>query len=223
MKTLAMAACLLLAVNVTHASAQASAVRARGPEIDLGAVWTRGGAYGSANANLTTPAGTPQPLFTAATSLGAEIALDARLAFRVAGPLRAEVSGTWGRADLRSHITGDFEGAAPVTVSDRLTVFTIQGAGIWYFHRRGKLEPFVRAGAGWMRELTTDAALAGDGRIANAGAGVKYWWFERDRGWLKRLGLRSDARVVGRFGGLELGTKDRLIAPAVGVNAIIGF
>ena len=130
-----------------------------------------------------------------------------------------EVSGTWGQADLRSQISGDFEGAAPITATNRLTVFTVEGSGIWYFRGRGRLEPFVRAGAGWMRQLTADEALAGDGTIANAGAGVKYWYFERDRGRLKRLGLRFEARAVGRFGGLELGTKDRLISPAVSVSA----
>jgi len=223
MKPLPLVAFLLLAMNATSASAQTAAVRAGGPEVDLGIVWTRGGSYGSANANLTTPAGTPQPLFSVATDLGPEIALDARFAVRVAGRLRVEVSGTWGRADVRSHITGDFEGAAPATATDRLTVYTVQGSGIWSFRIRGKLQPFVRAGAGWMRELTSDQALAGDGRIANAGVGVKYWWFERARGGLKRLGVRAETRAVGRFGGLELGTKDRLIAPAVSVNAIIGF
>jgi hypothetical protein len=223
MKWVAVAAGVWLAASAGPAWAQTAPPKRHRPEIDLGAVWTRGGSYGSADANLTTPTGTSQPLFSVSNRLGTETAMEAHLAFKIVGRLRAELTGTWGHADLRSRISADFEGAAPVTVSDRLTVFTIVGSGIWYFGRHGKLEPFVRGGAGWMRELTADEALAGDGTVANAGVGVKYWWLERDRGLLKRLGLRSEARAVGRFGGLELGTKDRLISPAVSVSAIIGF
>ena len=163
------------------------------------------------------------PCFRSRITLGIETALEAHLAFRLVSRLRAEVTGTWGQAELRARVTGDLEGAAPVTVTNRLRMVTVQGAGIWYFKRRGKWEPFLRGGAGWMRQLTADYALAGDGTIANAGIGVKYWWFERNRGLLERVGLRSDARVVGRFGGLEVGTTTRLITPAVSVAAIIGF
>jgi hypothetical protein len=223
MRGLAAAVCLLLAVSVHPAWAQTRRPTRNGPEIDVGGFWIDGGSYGSADANLTTPAGTPKPLFSVATRLRPEIAMHANFAVHVAGPLRAELSGTWGQATLHSNVTGDLEGAAPVTVSDKLKVITVQGAGVVSLARHSRVEPYVRVGFGWMRELTIDDALAGDGTIASAGVGVKYWGFERDHGLFKRFGLRSEARAVGRLGGLELGTKRRLISPAVGVSAIIGF
>ena len=54
--------------------------------------------YGSANANLTTPTGAAQPLFSTSTTLAPELALEVRFGVRLVGRLRAEASGCVGRA-----------------------------------------------------------------------------------------------------------------------------
>ena len=54
-----------------------------------------------------------------------------------------------------------------------------------------------------------------DGVIANAGAGMKYWWRERPRGALRRLGLRVEGRASMQVvGASRLGDdRRRVIAP----------
>ena len=78
-------------------------------------------------------------------------------------------------------------------------------------------------GAGWLREVTSDGTLSANGVIATGGAGVKYWLREDNRRTLKRFGLRAEFRVLSRSDGLSLDLAKRLIAPAFGVSAILGF
>lgn len=192
-------------------------------EFGVAFLWTGSVSYGSSNANETRPDGSVLPLFSTASRRSAGTGLEGLLAVRLGGHAQAELSGTWSRADLQTTATGDFESAAATTSTLGVTAFTIEGAGLWLLPRVGKLQPFVRGGAGWLRELTSDRALTGDGTVANAGAGVKYLWYERSRGVVKRFGLRSDLRLVWRSGGLSLGTKSNLLAPAASAGVIIGF
>jgi hypothetical protein len=74
-----------------------------------------------------------------------------------------------------------------------------------------------------MRELTVDNVLSADGTIASGGAGVKYWWRERDHGFLNHFGLRSEVRLVSRSGGLSLGTSRRVMTPGVTAGVMLGF
>ena len=85
------------------------------------------------------------------------------------------------------------------------------------------MEPFVRVGLGWMRQITADAALARDASIANAGAGVKYWWRDSAQAAIKRLGLRFEGRMVVRSGGIALSKRSVSVRPAVAVGMFFGF
>ena len=223
MRRVMAAAAIGVLATAGQAWAQARPANKLHLQIDAGVAWTGGGSYGSASADLTRPDGGSQPLFVVSNELGAEVAMDVHLSFHAMGRLRTEITGSLGRADARARVSGDAEGAASITAANRLTIVTIQGAGVWTLRRRGHKEPFFRAGAGWMRELTNDNSLAGDGTIFNAGAGVKYWWIERPRGSLKMLGLRVEARLVGRFGGLDVGTKSHLVRPGLTAALTMGF
>jgi hypothetical protein len=191
--------------------------------LEVGLGWLGGSPAGTQNANLTAPDGTPFLLFSTDNTIGPGVGPEVRLGLRLTPRLAVEASGEWSRADLRSATSGDFEGASPVTASDRMTVFTVEGAVLWSFARHGKLEPFLRGEVGWRRELTSDSALAGTATIAGGGGGVKYWWREHDRGAFKRIGLRSDVRLVGHHGGLAFGTGRRAASPAASVGLMIGF
>ena len=216
-----MAACV--AMTGLAASAQTRAPRPPRMEFSAAVLWTGSVSYGSRSANETRPDGSLLPLFSTTSKLSAGTGLEGRLAARLGGHVQAELTGTWSLADLQTTATGDFENAASTTSTLGVSVFTVEGAALWLFPRVGKLQPFVRGGGGWLRELTSDRALTGDGTVANAGAGVKYFWYERSRGFVKRFGLRSDLRLVWRSGGLSLGTKANLLAPAVTAGVIIGF
>lgn len=189
----------------------------------MGLAWIGGGSFGSANANLTAPDGSAFVLFSTKNEIGPSVGPDVRLAVRLTRRLRAEVSGNWSHADLRSQISADVEGAEGVTSTLRISVFAVDGSVLWSFARQGRLEAFLRAGAGWMRELTSDKVLSADGAIASGGAGVKYWWREKDRGFLNHVGLRSELSLVSRSGGLSLGTSRRLLTPGATAGVMIGF
>jgi hypothetical protein len=189
----------------------------------VGVLWTGAAPLGAANANLTAPDGSAFVLFSTSNDIGPTVGVEVRLAVRATRRLRAEASGCWSRGDLRSRISGDFEGAAAVTSTLRVSVFSVEGSALWSMSQRGRFETFLRAGAGWMRELTVDNVLSADGAIASGGAGVKYWWREGGRGVLNHVGLRSEFRLVGRSGGLSLGTNRRLITPGATAGVMIGF
>lgn len=210
-----LAACL--ALTAANAFAQARAPR-KPPtrELDLGVAWTGRSSYGSADANLTTVGGGTQPLFSTSNEMGAGAAIEAHLAFRVTNHLRAEATGSWLRSELRTRTSADFEGAEPLTLSLKVSSFSAEGSGLWSFRPRQKFDPFVRAGAGWVRELTDGGVLAADSLVANVGGGVKYWWGQR-------VGLRSEVRAVIRSGGLDVATGSRRVTPAVAASVAFRF
>jgi hypothetical protein len=214
---------LLLAGGTTTASAQTPPPSGRRIQIEAGVAWTGQAALGTVNANLTAPDGSKFVLFSTSNDIGPTVGPDLRLALPISHRLRAEVAGSWSRADLRSRISGDFEGATGLTSTLRISVFSVEGSAVWSLIRRGRLETFLRAGGGWMRELTADNVLSADGGIASGGAGVKYWWRERDRGFLNHFGLRAEARLVSRSGGLSFGTNRRVITPGVTAGVMLGF
>ena len=192
-------------------------------EIDAGILFVGSATFAPANANLTKPDGTPLVLFSTANDLTASLGAEVHVVFPLNRRLQAELTGTWSRADFQSRISADFEGAEPVTATLGLSMYTVETSVVFYLKRHGKLDPFVRGGAGWLREVTDGGDLSADGVVANGGAGVKYWLRERDRGAFKRLGLRAEFRVVSRSGGLSLDLSRRVIAPAGSVSAILGF
>jgi hypothetical protein len=193
------------------------------PEIDIGFVGTGGVDLGSNPANETTPTGGTQPLFTTSNRMSAGSGLEATMGIRLVGGLLAGVSAGWSHTEFQSTLNGDFEGAAPVTATLGASLFSVEGSAAWVFHRSGKMQPFVRASAGWLRELTEGGVLASDGSVANVGGGVKYWWRDRAKGAFRRFGFRSELRVTVRSGTVMLGTSTKQVAPAVVLGALIGF
>jgi len=215
---------LLMVVAGAQASfAQTPAATSRKPEIDVSMIAIAGASAGSQNANLTAPDGSPFLLFSSSQRVGPAFGPEVQVGFGLTRHLSAEVTGSWTHAELRSSLSADFEGAAPVTATERLSMFTLSGSGVWSFARRGKWQPFLRGGAGWLRELTSDSAVAADGAIAHGGGGVKYWWRDRPRGAFKRFGVRTEARFVSRHDGLSFGNGRRLNAIAGTVGVMIGF
>lgn len=161
--------CALLSASA--ASAQTPTGSPRRVEIGVTAVWATRGSLGSANANLTTSGGSNLVVFSTHNTFGPTVGPEVHLGVRLTKRLSAEVSGAWTAGDLRSDISGDLEGAAATSATLRVSLFTVEGSAIWSFARHGKLEPFLRGGGGWMRQLTSDQALSANGSVAGGGAG----------------------------------------------------
>jgi hypothetical protein len=179
--------------------------------------------FGSAAANLTKPDGSNLALFQTSSTLGAGRGLEVNLGLSLTRSLRAEASAAWVVSELRSRISADFEDTAALTATETLSRVTVEGAATWTVFERGRTTVFARGSVGWMREIVGAGALYDDGVVASAGGGVKYWWLDRSRGRLRRLGVRADARVTGRSSSITLGNQSRRFSPVVAGGIVFGF
>lgn len=205
---------MLLVLPVT------AAAQTRKIEVTVGAAVSGASSAGSTRAELLDPAGSPVTLFTATHRTTPGLGVDAGLMYRLRERLAVEISGSWIRPDLETKISDDFEGAADTSVALGMHRFSAEVAAVRHFSRRGAAEPYVRAGAGWFRELTTDRTFVDDGVAGHVGVGAKYWVREQ-AGWLGHIAIRGDVRLAVRRGGIELGETRVRWLPAGTVGVVI--
>jgi len=204
---------LILALTpVTAAAQQTPAPRARSFELSAGGIALGPVDFGTATASLIAnqSAAPESTLFRADSRLGAGLGLDGRLAFNITRALAVEGGFVWTRATLESRITSDVEGVPDVTLAQELDTYFIEASAVWHLNglafAGGRALPFVAGGAGYMRQLDDEQMLTNDnpGTVYHAGGGVKYFFLQRPRGFIRGLGLRGDARLYVRTGGVEL-------------------
>jgi len=177
---------------------------------------------GSSDITLTAPNGSDLVIGHTNTTLGAGIALEAQAGIRVTAKLRVEGSGSWTSATYSTHISNDIEQAPSIDATAAASQFAVEGAGVWSLRRKGKTEYFLRGSAGWTREIA-EGTLLWDGVTGSAGGGVKYWWRERPRGTVKRLGLRIDGRAVFRNIGLAESARKTRVSALFAGGITFGF
>ena len=173
---------------------------------------------GRVDANETNPGGGPFRLFTADSTLHALIGVEARFGVRVLPALRLEATGSYGASDLNVKLNADVEGAADVTVSERITQFTLEGTAVmeltrWRFGARGM--PFLSGGAGYVRALHEDRVLVDEGALWHVGGGVNLLLRSNSP-----LGVRFDARALFQRGVVNDGVH---ASPALGASAFLRF
>lgn len=215
----AMAVALCAAVPAFAQSAPAGA----GPRLEV----TVGGGFALSSKVATTdavekaPDGTSLTLFKISGTESSTGGIDATIGIRLTSRLWAEASGSILKPEFRTSVSGDFEGAPAATLTLPMKRYSAEGAVVWILRTSGRFQPFVRGGAGWMREISADQVLVQDNVLAVAGGGIKYWLRQRDSGHFRRFGLRFDAHAVDRLGALSLGI--RRISGRLFGGAIIGF
>jgi hypothetical protein len=141
----------------------------------------------------------------------------------VGSRLAVEATGTWTFTTIRAKVSTDIEGAPDATLTEDLSRVSVEGSARWRLAGDARRGLYVRAGAGWMRELAAGATLSETGVIGNVGAAMKYWWGASSSVQRRRLGLRLDGRAVLRSGGVDLGEGGVRLAPAASANLMIGF
>jgi hypothetical protein len=169
---------------------------------------------GRVDANESNPGGGDFRLFSADSSLGALVGLEARFGVRVMPTLRLEATGSYGASDLSVKLDMDAEGAASLTASERVTQFALEGAAVmeptrWRFARG---TPFLSAGGGYVRALHEERILVEDGALWFAGGGLNLL--------LRPVGLRFDARARFQRGIIADGVH---ITPVFGATAFLRF
>jgi hypothetical protein len=193
----------LLAASAS-ASAQATASPpVRRLEVSVGAGFLTGAALGEQPANERAATGTPYRLFDTDTDLSSSIFFGLRLGFALTPRLSVEGAASLGQPELRTSISGDAEGAEPLTAVEQIDQYTFEGGIAYRFGGlRSGLVPFVSAGAGYQRQRHEGDTLIEGGGLVYAGAGVTHWLSVRRQGTLKATGVRGDARLYFLSGGI---------------------
>lgn len=207
-------ACSLLLVLLTPVvgAAQQRSTGSRPPRFEVSAGVLALGPldFGEATAALTgNETSSPDvTFFRAETQLGRGTGLDGRVGFNITRSLAVEAGFVWSRATVESRITSDVEGVPDITLAQDLDSYFIEASGVYHLNGAafagGKGVPFVSGGAGYLRQLDEEDLLIDTGRVYHVGGGVKVFFRQKPRGFIRGLGVRADARAYFRSGGFEL-------------------
>jgi len=206
--------------------AQPPSSQPRRIEISAGFVRMGHASSGTRDANETTGAGGSFRLFSTSSELTAASGFGARVAVSLVRRIDVEVSGSYSRPDLTTHIGSDVESSnAPIDATVRVQQFSVGGAALWYLHapRLGtRTTLFLRGGAGLERHLEDGGKRIVDGPSVEAGGGVKYLLASRPRGWWRGIGVRGDVFALVRSAAVML--DDRVhVSPTVGASLYLRF
>jgi hypothetical protein len=194
-------------------------------EVGVGVRWTGGSSLAPVSAAETTPGGTPFSLFTSRTSSESSAGVEGRLSARVTRWLHLEAAASYGRPDLTTKVTNDSEGAPSTSITESLVQLKIEG-GVLVPLRRPRIgvrvEPFLTAGGGYLRELHEGQTIVATGQSYYAGGGLNYALKVRPGRRFDTIGLRLDARAAIRHGGISLDGVTH-VAPLFGTSLFVRF
>jgi hypothetical protein len=213
------------AVSAQSGPAAAPAKASAPPRFEIGggASWLGGYGLGSRQATLTGNTGTPGGqvvLFSVEAEVGAGPGLGVQVGYWVTRRVAVEAAFGYGRPELRTSISSDFEQAPPAVASDTLSQYIVEGAvrvhvlGVTGPPRA--FSPFVSAGVGYLRQLTSDALTVETGTVFSAGGGAVWTLGTRARGFWRAWGARADARLSWRTGGVDIEDRTRMWPSAGG-------
>ena len=190
-------------------------------EIGGGVTWTGGYDAGGTDAELSRPpsGSTPLTLFSTSSRMDGSAGAVARLAFFVRPRLVAEGFAEYSRPTLRTAIANDVENATGTEATLAVASIVIGGSVRYSFGRgrlgRGRLAPFVSAGAGWLRQIDDEQTSVMTGAELHAGGGIIY-------GLSAHLRLRVDAGISSRDKSLAVEAKRRTL-PIAGASLSYRF
>ena len=214
---------VLVAIAILPRAADAQTYpRGRSFEIGGDGVWIGGSALGATKATETrNQTGSDRlTLFEAGGRLKSAAGVRARVGINLTSVVGIEAALTYSRPSIVTSISNDFEGAPSGTIGTSPLAQYFADVGV-ILHmttlRVSRSVPFVTASAGYLRQLTADPAVAETGRVYHVGGGLKQMLTAGER-----LGLRFDARLGVRDGGLALGGRTRrpFFVASAGVFAV---
>jgi hypothetical protein len=219
---------LLTAISSTSVLAQeAPELRSHHVTFSAGLLWSSGYDVGESTAQLRgNAAGASAPpftLFTAASRVTSAMAPDFRVGFAVTPRIAIEGGASFGQPRIGFAIARDAEAPAQEFPGEKLDQYQIDGNVTWQLpiDMGRQLAPFATIGAGYLRQLHQDRALAETGQVYFGGAGVRYW-LRGGHGATRAIGLRGDVRVMARNGGIDFEKKKRAY-PSVSVMLFVGL
>ena len=153
--------------------AQPPAPRAPRMELSVGAGFLGGSSLGTADADLRGRTNQAFQLFDTSSRIGGSIPLEVRLGFLLGPRYVFEIRGAWSRPELETSVTGDFEGAPPVTVVERVDQYSLDlGVLVNLRQTRSRsLVPFISGGAGYVGSVHEGLTLLENGIGFRGGGG----------------------------------------------------
>jgi opacity protein-like surface antigen len=204
---------VLLAAGPAFAQARPASAKPPGPprfEVGGGASWSGGYGLGTRDAILTGNADTSGGrlvLFSTESEIGSGPGLEVQIGCWLTRRVVVEGAFAYGQPELRTSISGDAEQASATVASDTLDQYILAGAvrvHVLDGRRAGRTwSPFVSAGLGYVRQLTSDAFTVETGTVIYAGGGVTWTLGSRTRGFGRAWGARADARMNWQTGGID--------------------
>jgi hypothetical protein len=166
-------------------------------EIGGGARWIGPSNVGGVDAVESGNGTGPVTLFRTESSLKGKVGVELRAGVRIAGPLRVETSFAYHNAELAVTVTSDRENAAPITATETLQHFQLDGGVIFQPDRwrAGRTRFFASGGGGYLRQLHQEQTLAETGWSSYVGGGLLRPLTERPPR-VAMIGLRVEARLM---------------------------
>lgn len=203
----------MLSVLSLSSAAYAQSAGVGRVELSGGAVFVGGFDEGERAAELTANAGGTFDQFSTSATVDPVVGVQARLGVFLTRALALEGGVRWTRPVFAVSISGDSEEAPDTTAEETVNQYLIDGSAVLHFgdRERSRTVPFVYGGAGYLRELHEGDALVEEGTEFHAGGGVKIWM-----GASRRVGVRLEAGLSVRDGGLDVEEKRRTVPVAGG-------
>lgn len=173
-------------------------------EIVGAALWAGGYSAGTSPANLTRNPSTgsePLQLFQTTSRLTSAPGAELRLGVYLTRTLSVEGGLAYGRPNLETKASSDFESAPDATLPVSVSEYLIDASVVYQFTTiaRGRGGPFVSGGGGYLRQLYEGNVDLQTGSEFHGGAGLRYWLSQGRR----RLGLRVEGRASVRQNSID--------------------
>jgi len=222
-----------LLLPTTSFAQDAPKLRSHHATVSGGVMWSGPYDVGIATASLrgngpgaAAPAFT---LFTADSRMKTAWAPELRVGFALTPALAIDGGISFARPRIGVAISRDSEAPAQELDGEKLDQYQID-AGVtwqppmparWRLATMRRIAPFVSAGAGYLRQLHEDRALAETGAVYHAGGGVRYW-LRGGQSASTGVGARADVRINVRQHGIDFENKRRTY-PSVSVMLFVGL
>lgn len=196
---------LLLLTMGARDPLQAQGTRLSRWAVTVGPEWNGQVFMGEADATETGNGTAPVTLFRTTTRLDGGVGVSGGVGIRATTSVWVETAVRYRSTRLMKDVTGDIEGAADTTASERVQHLQVDGGAQWLVRRwqRRRLTPYVSGGAGYIRQLHGDGTLVMSGWSGYGGGGVLVELPARSDGAFRSLALRFEARAVW-LGGVTL-------------------
>jgi hypothetical protein len=170
------------------------------------------------------PTGDEFVLFSTSSEVSPAAALDVRFGVFASQSFTVEGALVASRPELHTSLSGDFEQAAPEVAVEQFDQVVFEGQALWHPRQwtfaSGKAVPFVAGGLGYLEQLGDNRVRLENGWVYHVGGGLKWLLGQPSAARRRGVGLRLDARMSWRSGGVDV---DEAVRSFAGVGGAVFY